>query len=190
MGYDIGPNPAIFHSPVNNNVFLVVIEESTQGESTFSAERRQDSSPTGDVESKPPEPIVKSNVLVPYKDLESPQQVSSSFVAESDLGNGDDDEVKKRPAFDYMERVQPNINASKIVMNRFLLSLLFVGEDVAQGVGYSTKITHIELVEMAEHRKKLEKMTKPVLDTLRSYQDLPLSEHVSRDKKSVACGSV
>ncbi|KAG2309881.1 hypothetical protein Bca52824_029629 [Brassica carinata] len=58
-----------------------------------------------------------------------------------------------------------------------LLSLLFVGADVAQGVGYSTKITHIELVEMAEHRKKLEKMTKPVLDTLRSYQDLHLVCH-------------
>ncbi|CAN6938812.1 unnamed protein product [Brassica oleracea var. botrytis] len=80
---------------------------------------------------KPP----KSNVLVPYEDIES------SFVAESDLGNDDDDEVddidsnlvdpqlcgafacdiyehlrssevKKRPAFDYMERVQSNINAS------------------------------------------------------------------------------
>ncbi|KAG2290762.1 hypothetical protein Bca4012_081554 [Brassica carinata] len=40
-------------------------------------------------------------------------------------------------------------------------------------VGYSTKISHRELVEMAEHRKDLEKMIKPVLDTLRSYQDLP-----------------
>ncbi|XP_044472586.1 AUGMIN subunit 1-like isoform X2 [Mangifera indica] len=26
---------------------------------------------------------------------------------------------------------------------------------------------------MAEHRKELEKKTKPILDTLRSYQDLP-----------------
>ncbi|CAN7020608.1 unnamed protein product, partial [Brassica oleracea var. botrytis] len=40
-------------------------------------------------------------------------------------------------------------------------------------VGYGTKISHRELVEMAEHRKELEKMTKPVVDTLRSYQDLP-----------------
>ncbi|EFH47048.1 hypothetical protein ARALYDRAFT_916383 [Arabidopsis lyrata subsp. lyrata] len=40
-------------------------------------------------------------------------------------------------------------------------------------VGYSPKISHRELVEMAEHRKELEKMAKPVLDTLRSYQDLP-----------------
>ncbi|EFH68261.1 predicted protein, partial [Arabidopsis lyrata subsp. lyrata] len=40
-------------------------------------------------------------------------------------------------------------------------------------VGYSPKISHRELVEMAKHRKELEKMAKPVLDTLRSYQDLP-----------------
>ncbi|KAI4300866.1 hypothetical protein L6164_034194 [Bauhinia variegata] len=40
-------------------------------------------------------------------------------------------------------------------------------------VGYSPEISHGVLVEMAEHRKELEKQTKPILDTLRSYQDLP-----------------
>ena len=40
-------------------------------------------------------------------------------------------------------------------------------------VGYSPEISHGVLVEMAEHRKELEKKTKPILDTLRSYQDLP-----------------
>ncbi|KAG8372058.1 hypothetical protein BUALT_Bualt12G0027100 [Buddleja alternifolia] len=40
-------------------------------------------------------------------------------------------------------------------------------------VGYSPEISHGVLVEMAEHRKDLEKKTKPILDTLRSYQDLP-----------------
>ncbi|XP_071701154.1 AUGMIN subunit 1-like [Rutidosis leptorrhynchoides] len=40
-------------------------------------------------------------------------------------------------------------------------------------VGYSPEISHGMLVEMAEHRKDLEKKTKPILDTLRSYQDLP-----------------
>ncbi|RID56308.1 hypothetical protein BRARA_G03515 [Brassica rapa] len=84
--------------------------------------------------SKPPKAIAKSNLLVPYEDIELNQG--------SDLGNDDDDEVvddidsnlvdpqlcgafacdiyehlrssevKKRPAFDYMERVQPNISAS------------------------------------------------------------------------------
>ncbi|KAJ4874303.1 Cyclin-A1-2 [Raphanus sativus] len=86
--------------------------------------------------SKPPKPNAKSNLLVPYEDIiESPQR-----NAESDLGNDADEvddidsnlvdpqlcgafacdiyehlllsEVKKRPAFDYMERVQPNINAT------------------------------------------------------------------------------
>ncbi|XP_073277388.1 AUGMIN subunit 1-like isoform X1 [Primulina huaijiensis] len=40
-------------------------------------------------------------------------------------------------------------------------------------VGYSPEISHGVLVEMAEHRKDLEKKTKPIQDTLRSYQDLP-----------------
>ncbi|KAK4766451.1 hypothetical protein SAY87_008093 [Trapa incisa] len=40
-------------------------------------------------------------------------------------------------------------------------------------VGYTPEISHGVLVEMAEHRKELEKKTKPILETLRSYQDLP-----------------
>ncbi|KAG1326900.1 AUGMIN subunit 1 [Cocos nucifera] len=40
-------------------------------------------------------------------------------------------------------------------------------------VGYTAEINHGVLMEMAEHRKELEKKTKPILDTLRSYQDLP-----------------
>ncbi|OWM78908.1 hypothetical protein CDL15_Pgr003079 [Punica granatum] len=40
-------------------------------------------------------------------------------------------------------------------------------------VGYTPEISHGVLVEMAEHRKELEKKTEPILDTLRSYQDLP-----------------
>ncbi|XP_042516654.1 AUGMIN subunit 1 [Macadamia integrifolia] len=40
-------------------------------------------------------------------------------------------------------------------------------------VGYTPEISHGVLVEMAEHKKELEKKTKPILDTLRSYQDLP-----------------
>ncbi|CAL5437650.1 unnamed protein product [Camellia sinensis] len=40
-------------------------------------------------------------------------------------------------------------------------------------VGYTPEISHGVLVEMAEHRKELEKKTKPILDTLRIYQDLP-----------------
>ncbi|KAL8095294.1 AUGMIN subunit 1 [Apium graveolens] len=40
-------------------------------------------------------------------------------------------------------------------------------------VGYTPEISHGMLVQMAEHRKELEKKTKPIMDTLRSYQDLP-----------------
>ncbi|CAL0308080.1 unnamed protein product [Lupinus luteus] len=39
--------------------------------------------------------------------------------------------------------------------------------------GYAPEVSHRVLVETAEHRKDLEKKTKPILDTLRSYQDLP-----------------
>ncbi|KAI4348624.1 hypothetical protein L6164_009328 [Bauhinia variegata] len=44
---------------------------------------------------------------------------------------------------------------------------------VLNRVGYTPEISHGVLVEMAEHRKELDKQTKPILDTLRSYQDLP-----------------
>ncbi|XP_060177377.1 AUGMIN subunit 1 [Lycium barbarum] len=40
-------------------------------------------------------------------------------------------------------------------------------------VGYTPEVSHGVLVEMAEHKKDLDKKTKPILDTLRSYQDLP-----------------
>lgn len=44
---------------------------------------------------------------------------------------------------------------------------------VLKRVGYIPEISHGILVEMVEHKKDLEKKTKPILDTLRSYQDLP-----------------
>ncbi|KAL9270876.1 AUGMIN subunit 1-like protein [Drosera capensis] len=40
-------------------------------------------------------------------------------------------------------------------------------------LGYTPEISHGVLVEMAEHKKELERKTKPILETLRSYQDLP-----------------
>ncbi|RYR05299.1 hypothetical protein Ahy_B06g085168 isoform A [Arachis hypogaea] len=44
---------------------------------------------------------------------------------------------------------------------------------VLNHAGYTPEISHRVLVEMAEHKKELEKKTKPILETLRSYQDLP-----------------
>ncbi|XP_078437979.1 HAUS augmin-like complex subunit [Wolffia australiana] len=46
-------------------------------------------------------------------------------------------------------------------------------EAVLKRVGYTAEINHGVLMEMAEQRKELEKKTKPILETLRSYQDLP-----------------
>ncbi|KAL5989209.1 AUGMIN subunit 1 [Asimina triloba] len=40
-------------------------------------------------------------------------------------------------------------------------------------VGYTPDISHGVLVKMSEQKKDLERKTKPILDTLRSYQDLP-----------------
>ncbi|KAM7256501.1 hypothetical protein ACFE04_012242 [Oxalis oulophora] len=40
-------------------------------------------------------------------------------------------------------------------------------------VGYCPELSHGVLAEMAEHRKELEKKTKPIMESLRSYQDLP-----------------
>lgn len=59
-------------------------------------------------------------------------------------------------------------------MTMFIIySDLFSGQALLNRVGYKPEISHGLLVEMAEHRKDLEKKTKPILDTLRSYQDLP-----------------
>ncbi|XP_077214138.1 AUGMIN subunit 1-like isoform X2 [Tasmannia lanceolata] len=40
-------------------------------------------------------------------------------------------------------------------------------------VGYTPEGSHGVLIEMAEHKKELEKNMKPILDTLRNYRDLP-----------------
>ncbi|KAK1323626.1 hypothetical protein QJS10_CPA02g01523 [Acorus calamus] len=40
-------------------------------------------------------------------------------------------------------------------------------------VGYTPDINHGMLTKLAEHKKDLERKTKPILETLRSYQDLP-----------------
>ncbi|XP_024529719.1 AUGMIN subunit 1 isoform X1 [Selaginella moellendorffii] len=54
-------------------------------------------------------------------------------------------------------------------------------------VGYTPEISHGVLMQMVEHRKDLERKTKPILDTLRSYQDLPpdkaLAELAIEDKR-------
>ncbi|XP_075512810.1 AUGMIN subunit 1 [Primulina tabacum] len=61
-------------------------------------------------------------------------------------------------------------------------------------VSYIAEISLGILVEMAEHRKHLEKKTKPMLDTLRSYQDLPSDKALAalaiEDKKGRCAAAV
>ena len=54
-------------------------------------------------------------------------------------------------------------------------------------MGYAPEISHGMLVEMDEHGKKLEKKTKPILETLRSYQDLPPVSFYFSNKEQLAC---
>lgn len=58
---------------------------------------------------------------------------------------------------------------------------------VLSRVGYTPEINHGVLMQMVELRKDLERKTKPILDTLRSYQDLPpdkaLAELAIEDKR-------
>lgn len=63
-----------------------------------------------------------------------------------------------------------------------------IGQTALNRVGYTPEISHGVLVEMAEHRKELEKKTKPILDTLRSYQDLPpVIPHSSERSHTTVC---
>eukprot|EP00250_Pteridium_aquilinum_P009866 c18990_g1_i1 orf=91-972(+) len=58
---------------------------------------------------------------------------------------------------------------------------------VLSRVGYTPEINHGVLMQMVELRKDLERKTKPISDTLRSYQDLPpdkaLAELAIEDKR-------
>lgn len=49
-------------------------------------------------------------------------------------------------------------------------------------MGYVPNINHGVLIKLAEHRKDLEKKTKPIMDTLRSYQDLPPVFYINKTK--------
>ncbi|KAL2331476.1 hypothetical protein Fmac_019057 [Flemingia macrophylla] len=81
-------------------------------------------------------------------------------------GTGKENELSRQRRFSSDKSVQDMKN-------------LFIGHDlvwnnaVLNHAGYTPEVSHRVLVEMAEHRKELEKKTKPILDTLRSYQDLP-----------------
>ncbi|CAL5431123.1 hypothetical protein ACSBR2_020165 [Camellia fascicularis] len=76
------------------------------------------------------------------------------------------------PCESQMENWKTNL-AIMISKERQYLQQYANYKAILNRVGYTPEISHGVLVEMAEHRKELEKKTKPILDTLRSYQDLP-----------------
>ncbi|XP_047315360.1 AUGMIN subunit 1 [Impatiens glandulifera] len=76
------------------------------------------------------------------------------------------------PCEAQMENWQTNL-AIMISKERQYLQQYSNYKAILNRVGYSPEISHGVLVEIAEHKKELEKKTKPILDTLRSYQDLP-----------------
>ncbi|MCO5584080.1 hypothetical protein L7F22_038003, partial [Adiantum nelumboides] len=77
-------------------------------------------------------------------------------------------------------------SAQSLANNAHLLNIKDV-EAVLSRVGYTPEINHGVLMQMVELRKDLERKTKPILETLRSYQDLPpdkaLAELAIEDKR-------
>eukprot|EP01018_Ginkgo_biloba_P038343 Gb_40940 [translate_table: standard] len=49
----------------------------------------------------------------------------------------------------------------------------FVEQTILSRVGYTPEINHGALIQMVENRRESERKTKPILNTLRTYQDLP-----------------
>ncbi|KAL6662084.1 hypothetical protein ACP70R_001468 [Stipagrostis hirtigluma subsp. patula] len=67
---------------------------------------------------------------------------------------------------------------TKLVMmdskeRQYILQVSNYKQAMLNRVDYTPEINHGVLMEMAEHKKDLERKTKPIADTLRSYQDLP-----------------
>ncbi|KAG8372068.1 hypothetical protein BUALT_Bualt12G0028100 [Buddleja alternifolia] len=76
------------------------------------------------------------------------------------------------PCEAQMEHLKTNLTIVDSKKRQYLQQYSYY-KAMLNRVGYRPEISHGVLVEMAEHRKDLEKKTKPILDTLRSYQDLP-----------------
>lgn len=59
------------------------------------------------------------------------------------------------------------------VFAAYVLCGVSILQSLLRRLGYTREISHGVLMAMVEHRHELEAKTKPILDTLRSYQDLP-----------------
>lgn len=60
-------------------------------------------------------------------------------------------------------------------------------QSLLRRLGYTREISHGVLMAMVEHRCDLESKTKPILDTLRSYQDLPPVILTTFSLKTIFC---
>ncbi|KAL1195129.1 AUGMIN subunit 1 [Cardamine amara subsp. amara] len=118
------------------------------------------------VEEKRAKAQKESNVLLDY----TRKAIQRLTYLKKILAQLEDDVV---PCESQMENWKTNLEVMAIKEQQYIKQYKDYEQRLLNRVGYSPKISHRELVEMAEHRKELEKMTKPVLDTLRSYQDLP-----------------
>lgn len=54
-----------------------------------------------------------------------------------------------------------------------LIPAIILTQKMLDRLSYSPEIRHGVLAEMADHRRVLQKETKPILESLRSYHDLP-----------------
>nr|VDC90039.1 unnamed protein product [Brassica oleracea] len=107
-----------------------------------------------------------SNVLLDY----TRKAIQRLTYLKKILAQLEDDVV---PCESQMENWKTNLEVMAAKEEQYIQQYKKYEQMLLNRVGYSPNISHRELVEMAEHRKELEKMTKPVVDTLRSYQDLP-----------------
>ncbi|KAL8480544.1 hypothetical protein ACS0TY_027182 [Phlomoides rotata] len=91
------------------------------------------------------------------------------------------------PCEAQMEHWKTNLLIMESKERQYLQQYSVIKHLLVNRVGYSPEISHGVLDEMAEHRKDLEKETKPILDMLRSYQDLPTDKALAalaiEDKK-------
>ncbi|XP_020884809.1 AUGMIN subunit 1 isoform X1 [Arabidopsis lyrata subsp. lyrata] len=118
------------------------------------------------VEEKRAKAQKESNALLDY----TRKAIQRLTYLKKILAQLEDDVV---PCESQMENWKTNLEVMAVKEEQYIQQYKKYEQMLLNRVGYTPKISHRELVEMAEHRKELDKMTKPVLDTLRSYQDLP-----------------
>nr|KYP37952.1 HAUS augmin-like complex subunit 1 [Cajanus cajan] len=128
-------------------------------------------------ESLPSNVVASAQVLANVANLLNIRdtEMSSFLVAMGDISLRKTGVEEKRAEVNKESKRLLDYTRKAIARLTYLKRTLAQLEDeaVLNRAGYTPEVSHRVLVEMAEHRKELEKKTKPILDTLRSYQDLP-----------------